>query len=101
MTTDAQRFASRYFFPGTASCYLAHTTILQWAVKETECKGEVLKDVVCHPFGHSCATHLIEGGYDIRNVQEFSGHNDVKTPMIYTRILNRGPASELSPVDGL
>ena len=47
------------------------------------------------------ATQLLEGGDDIRIVQKLQGHNDVKTTMIYTHVLNRGPAGVCSPVDCL
>jgi len=75
-------------------------SLIQKAVRDAVSRAGLTKRVTCHTFRHSFATHLLEGGYDIRTVQELLGHNDVKT-MMYTHVLNRGPAGVRSPVDGL
>ena len=74
---------------------------VQKAVKDAVTKAGLIKRATCHTFRHSFATHLLESGYDIRTIQELLGHSDVKTTMIYTHVLNRGPAGVRSPLDDL
>lgn len=50
------------------------------------CAHNTLPHITCHSLRHTLATHLLQSGADIRQVQEYLGHRRVKNTEVYTRI---------------
>lgn len=69
-------------------------------VFENACnKAKIKKEVSIHSLRHSFATYLLEGGTDLRYIQELLGHSSSKTTEIYTHVTQKNISNIQSPLD--
>jgi integron integrase len=105
----AQQFGWQYLFaaqhrsrdPKTGNVGRHHINpgLLARAVIAAARRVGLDRRVGCHTLRHSFATHLVEGGVDLRTIQVLLGHESLGTTMVYTHVARRGPAGVTSPLD--
>ena len=74
-----------YLFLSNRGKHISRITIFV-LIKDLAEKASITKNISPHTFRHSFATHLLEGGADLRSIQEMLGHESILTTEIYTHI---------------
>jgi integrase/recombinase XerD len=91
----------RWLFPGRRPGQHLTTRQLNRLFHKTTKAAGITKPVSLHSLRHSCATHLLEGGTDIRLIQALLGHEKLDTTARYTRVATGRIASIDSPLQQL
>ena len=78
-----------------------HPRTIQEIIKQTAKKAKLRKNIHPHTLRHSFATHLIEDGYNVSDVQPLLGHSSMQTTMIYVHLAAPKLLSVKSPFDNL
>ncbi len=90
-----------WLFPGREADRPLEPTTLHAACRSASVAAGLTKRVTVHTLRHSFATHLLEGGTDIRIIQVLLGHRDLTTTARYTRVATSTLAATPSPLDRL
>ena len=106
----AETFEWFYLFPavreskdpetGIVRRHHLHGSVYNKAIKKAALDAGIEKRVTSHALRHSFATHLLEGGTDLRTIQELLGHEDITTTEIYLHCsMGANGLGVVSPLD--
>jgi site-specific recombinase XerD len=99
-----RRKPSAWLFPGNrwhTGDTPIDTKVVWYACKEAAQRAGLQKDVHPHTLRHCFATHLLEQGADLRNIQMLLGHSDLEQTTIYLHVSERRLNATASPLDSL
>lgn len=87
-----------FLFNGSEKPHYSKSS-LQAIFRKTCRLAKINKKVTLHSLRHSYATHLLEGGVNLRYIQEILGHNSSKTTEIYTHVSSDAARKVVSPIE--
>lgn len=90
-----------WLFPGESQGKHLTERSAQKIFESASKKAGIKKDVSIHSLRHAFATHLLEGGTDLRYIQELLGHKNSKTTEIYTHVSQKDLGRIRSPLDNI
>lgn len=93
--------ARPWLFPGGMKETHLTTRSVQRIVQEAARAAQIEKHVTAHTLRHSFATHLLEGGTNLRVIQELLGHQSARTTQMYTHVAQSTLETVRSPLDNL
>jgi len=91
----------KWLFEGAKKERYISTRTVQHILEHACRQAGIRKDISVHTLRHSFATHLLEGGTDLRYIQELLGHAHSKTTEIYTHVSTKSLSKIQSPLDSL
>ncbi len=86
-------------FPGQNSKEYITVRTVERLFENACAAAKITRKVSVHSLRHSFTTHLLEGGTDLRYIQELLGHESSKTTEIYTHVTEKNIAKIQSPLD--
>ncbi len=93
---------TRYFlFPGSSEGRHLSSRAAQRTMEHVVRLSGIAKHATCHTLRHCFATHLLEGGTDVRYIQRLLGHVKIETTTIYTHVAVLEERRIESPLDAL
>ena len=97
---DRKKVKTPFLFSKKNGKQLSADTV-QRVVRKAAARAGIQKEVTPHTLRHSYATHLLEAGVNIRNIQELLGHSNLNTTQIYTHVSTEQLKKVESPLDRL
>ena len=86
-------------FPNKFTGQYLTVSALEQVMRRSVQKAGISPDATPHSLRHSFATHLLEQGVDVRNIQALLGHHDPKSPEVYLHVSNKTLMGIRSPFD--
>jgi len=94
-----------WLFPGLAKGGRVdrpmHDKVVWWSVQQAVQRAGLQKRITPHTFRHSFATHLLEGGADLKTIQVMLGHSKIEDTAIYLHLSRRHLQAVVNPLDQL